>query len=80
MTLQPTVYMDNLIEPWAAPAILQEGIFAYPIQSDSPISWILHRYVETHSQALKRDGAAATELGVTPEPFQAWAARQRLPH
>ncbi|MBE9076368.1 NAD(P)H-binding protein [Romeria aff. gracilis LEGE 07310] len=43
ITLQPTVYMDNLAAPWAAPAIVQEGVFAYPIQPDWPISWISHR-------------------------------------
>lgn len=43
ITLRPTVYMDNLVAPWAAPAIVNEGIFAYPIESNWSISWISHR-------------------------------------
>ncbi|MGB3137688.1 MAG: NAD(P)H-binding protein [Nodosilinea sp.] len=152
ITLQPTVYMNNLTAPWAAPAIVNEGVFAYPIESNWLISWISHqtladfalaavryetagnhhfliggpepltadtistilsdtlgksirhvpidrsdfaaglnqaygapagddiadfyRYLENHSQALVRDGSAATALGVTPESFLDWATRQ----
>ncbi|MEM8778059.1 MAG: NmrA family NAD(P)-binding protein [Cyanobacteria bacterium P01_G01_bin.49] len=42
ITLRPTVYMDNLVAPWAAPAIVNDGIFAYPIESNWSISWISH--------------------------------------
>lgn len=41
-SIQPTVYMDNLIEPWAAPSILNEGVLAYPMPEDAPVSWISH--------------------------------------
>lgn len=40
--LQPTVYMDNLLAPWARPAILNEGILAYPMPEQAPVSWISH--------------------------------------
>lgn len=43
VTLQPTVYMDNLAAPWMAPSIVNEGVFAYPIEPNWPISWISHR-------------------------------------
>lgn len=43
VTLQPTVYMDNLAAPWMAPSIINEGVFAYPIEPNWPISWISHR-------------------------------------
>lgn len=152
VTIQPTVYMDNLAAPWVAPSIVNEGVFAYPIESDWPISWISHRtladfvlaaaryqvendrvfliggaealtaeaitsilsttlgrsvrhvpmalsdfatglnqaygtptgddisdfyrYLETHPRVLVRDGSAAKILGVTPESFSEWAARQ----
>lgn len=40
--LQPTVYMDNLGEPWAKPAIVNDGVFAYPMHPDARVSWISH--------------------------------------
>jgi NAD(P)H dehydrogenase (quinone) len=42
VTLEPTVYMDNLLAPWGLPAILS-GTLAYPAQPDAAISWISHR-------------------------------------
>ncbi|MEO0834587.1 MAG: NmrA family NAD(P)-binding protein [Cyanobacteria bacterium J06642_3] len=43
ITLQPTIYMDNLAAPWVAPEIVNDGIFAYLIELNCPISWISHR-------------------------------------
>ncbi len=155
VALQPTVYMDNLIEPWAAPAIVNDGVFAYPMVEDAPVSWISHaslgefavaaakvalaekrifdigstealtgpqvaavltraigrevryvavepgafgealnaafgpptgdhiadlyRYLADHKHAMKRDPAGFASLGVTPETFAEWAARQSWP-
>jgi NAD(P)H dehydrogenase (quinone) len=42
VTLEPTVYMDNLLAPWSLPAILS-GTLAYPAPADVAISWISHR-------------------------------------
>lgn len=62
ITLQPTVYMDNLAAPWAAPAIVQEGIFAYPIQSSWPISWISHLTLADFVLAAARHRATDDEI------------------
>jgi NAD(P)H dehydrogenase (quinone) len=53
VTLEPTVYMDNLLAPWSLPAILS-GTLAYPAPAEVAISWISHR---TLAQAVV---AAAT--------------------
>jgi NAD(P)H dehydrogenase (quinone) len=37
--IRPTVYMDN-IAAWSAPAIVSQGVFAYPLPADCPASWI----------------------------------------
>jgi len=42
VTLEPTVFMDNLLQPWAVPAILN-GTFAYPAPAEAPVAWISHR-------------------------------------
>lgn len=41
--LQPTVFMDNLLAPWIAPAIVGEGVLAYPAPVAARISWLSHR-------------------------------------
>jgi uncharacterized protein YbjT (DUF2867 family) len=40
--LQPTVYMDNLAEPWAKPSIVNDGVLAYPMHPAARVSWISH--------------------------------------
>jgi NAD(P)H dehydrogenase (quinone) len=40
--VQPTVYLDNLLAPWFLPAILNDGVVAYPIAPDTAVSWISH--------------------------------------
>jgi uncharacterized protein YbjT (DUF2867 family) len=53
VTLEPTVYMDNLLAPWSLPGILS-GTFAYPAPADAAVAWISH---QTLAQAVL---AAAT--------------------
>lgn len=40
--VEPTVFMDNMLAPWAMPGILA-GTFAYPMQPDTAVAWISHR-------------------------------------
>ncbi|OZA10163.1 MAG: hypothetical protein B7Y02_11240 [Rhodobacterales bacterium 17-64-5] len=42
VTLEPTVYMDNLLAPWSLPAILS-GTLAYPAPADVAVAWMSHR-------------------------------------
>lgn len=41
IALQPTIFMDNLLAPWALPGI-QAGTLAYPAPRAAPIAWISH--------------------------------------
>jgi nucleoside-diphosphate-sugar epimerase len=38
--LQPTTYMDNLLAPWSAGAVLDEGVARYPMPADAPLYWV----------------------------------------
>jgi len=40
IVLKPTLYMSNVAAPWSAPAIMQRGVFAYPLPADFQTSWI----------------------------------------
>lgn len=42
VVLQPTVFLDNLATPWAAPALVGQGVLHYPAPADAPIAWISH--------------------------------------
>lgn len=41
--LQPTVFMDNLLQPWTLPAILDDGVLAYPAPPEARIAWLSHK-------------------------------------
>lgn len=43
LTIQPTVYFDNLLQPWATEAVSQGGVLPYPMPEAAPVSWISHR-------------------------------------
>lgn len=38
--IEPTLYMDNLASPWAAPSIVLKNTLAYPLPETQKISWI----------------------------------------
>jgi nucleoside-diphosphate-sugar epimerase len=42
VTVEPTVYMDNILAPWSLPGILS-GTLAYPAPADVAVAWISHR-------------------------------------
>lgn len=57
VVLQPTVFMDNLLAPWALPGILA-GTLAYPAPESTRIAWISHSTLgEAVVQAATRDVA-----------------------
>lgn len=43
VVIQPTSFLDNLTEPWAIGAIVNDGVMAYPAAPDVRISWISRR-------------------------------------
>lgn len=38
--LRPTIYLGNILSPFSAPAIVNDGIFAYPLPAEHAVSWI----------------------------------------
>ncbi|MCR5944150.1 MULTISPECIES: SDR family oxidoreductase [Brucella] len=70
VVLQPTVYMDNLIEPWCLQDIVR-GVFTYPAPEDAPISWVSHRSLAEYVvSAAESDEASGNEYRVGgPEPL-----------
>jgi nucleoside-diphosphate-sugar epimerase len=42
VTLEPTIYMDNLMAPWSLPGLLS-GTFASPAPADVAVAWMSHR-------------------------------------
>jgi uncharacterized protein YbjT (DUF2867 family) len=40
ITIQPSVYAENLLGPWTAPFVANEKKVAYPTPEDMPIGWI----------------------------------------
>jgi uncharacterized protein YbjT (DUF2867 family) len=42
VSLEPTVYMDNLLAPWSLPSIVNQGVFAYPIRPELKLNWLSH--------------------------------------
>lgn len=43
VVLRPPVYLDNLFSPWNGPALVEDGILAYPLPADQPVAWLSHR-------------------------------------
>lgn len=40
VTLRPTLYNGNLAAPWSVPAIVHQGVLAYPARADLRVSWL----------------------------------------
>ncbi|MGW2558059.1 SDR family oxidoreductase [Streptomyces sp. NPDC001514] len=59
VVLRPPVYLDNLFSPWNGPALVKEGVLAYPLPADTPVAWLSHRdLAEAVYAALTVAGAA----------------------
>lgn len=61
--VRPTIYMDNLLQPWAIGAARESGVLAYPAPAALPLNWISHR---TLGEAAV---AAATRADITGRGF-----------
>lgn len=63
IVLKPTLYMNNLEGPWTMPGILNDGIFAYPVEPDIPIAWISATDAAAYAvEALKNEQLAGSEF------------------
>lgn len=43
VVVRPPVYLDNLFSPWNGPALVNEGVLAYPLPASTPTAWLSHR-------------------------------------
>ncbi|MEU8523653.1 NmrA family NAD(P)-binding protein [Streptomyces sp. NBC_01216] len=43
VVVRPPVYLDNLFSPWNGPALVDEGVLAYPLPASTPTAWLSHR-------------------------------------
>jgi uncharacterized protein YbjT (DUF2867 family) len=50
--LKPTVFTQNLIAPWSLPALVNDGVLAYPHPEDMLTSWITHEDVAAAVAAI----------------------------
>lgn len=64
VVLRPPVYLDNLFSPWHGPALVDDGVLAYPLPAAQPVAWLSHR-----------DLAAVTVAALTAEDRGGWAGR-----
>ncbi|MFG3494766.1 SDR family oxidoreductase [Streptomyces sp. NPDC047928] len=65
VVLRPPVYLDNLFSPWNGPALVNEGVLAYPLPAGVPTAWISHRdLAEAVYAALTVDGVDGRVLDI----------------
>ncbi|MET7618535.1 NmrA family NAD(P)-binding protein [Streptomyces sp. NPDC005408] len=65
VVVRPPVYLDNLFSPWNGPALVNEGVLAYPLPADTPTAWISHRdMAEAVYAALTVDGVAGRTFDI----------------
>ncbi|MFF0448499.1 SDR family oxidoreductase [Streptomyces sp. NPDC004609] len=65
VVIRPAVYLDNLFSPWNGPALVHEGVLAYPLPADTPTAWISHLdLAEAVFAALTVDGIAGRVFGI----------------
>ena len=61
--VEPVVFMDNMIRPWARPGIVNAGVFAYPAKLDLEISWVaIEDVARVMVAALARSDLTATRI------------------
>ncbi|MFE9739452.1 SDR family oxidoreductase [Streptomyces sp. NPDC006477] len=57
VVIRPPVYLDNLFSPWNGPALVEEGVLAYPLPESARTAWLSHRgLAEAALAALTREG------------------------
>ncbi len=56
--MRPPVYLDNLFSPWNGPALVNDGVLAYPLPAHTPVAWLSHDdLAEAVHAALTAEGA-----------------------
>jgi NAD(P)H dehydrogenase (quinone) len=63
--VRPTLYMGNVSAPWSAPAIVHNGVFAYPLPADFQVTWISWEDLAAYIvEGLKRPDLAGRAFNV----------------
>jgi uncharacterized protein YbjT (DUF2867 family) len=63
VTLRTTLFMGNLGAPWSAPSLFHQGVLAYPLPADLPVSWISWEEAAAYAvAALERPDLGARKL------------------
>ncbi|MEU3072219.1 SDR family oxidoreductase [Streptomyces laurentii] len=42
LAIRPPVYLENLFSPWNGPAVVDDGVLAYPLPADRKVAWMSH--------------------------------------
>lgn len=42
VVVRPPVYLDNLFSPWNGPALVNDGVLAYPLPAEQRVAWMSH--------------------------------------
>ncbi|MFD5552637.1 SDR family oxidoreductase [Streptomyces sp. NPDC127068] len=42
VSVRPPVYLDNLFSPWHGPALVNDGVLAYPLPAAQRVAWMSH--------------------------------------
>jgi NAD(P)H dehydrogenase (quinone) len=65
VVIRPTIYLDNLFSPWNGPAIVNQGVVAYPVQDDRRVAWLPHADLAAAvAVALHRDDLVGEVIDV----------------
>jgi uncharacterized protein YbjT (DUF2867 family) len=65
--LQPTTYLENLSNPWSAQRVAVDGVIAYPLPAEAPVTWVS---VKDVAIAIERalDRSVAGRFALPGEP------------
>ncbi|QKV69570.1 NmrA family NAD(P)-binding protein [Streptomyces harbinensis] len=47
VVIRPPVYLDNLFSPWNGPALVNDGVLAYPLPAGQRVAWMSHQDLAT---------------------------------
>jgi NAD(P)H dehydrogenase (quinone) len=65
LVLRPTLYLDNLFSPWNGPALVNDGVLAYPLEEEQRVAWISHADLAVATvAALRREDLAGETVDV----------------
>lgn len=65
IVLRPTFFLENFLGPWMRPAIVDQGVLAFPLPADLPMSWVGADDLAAHAvSALDRPELAGQVLDI----------------